>query len=42
MSKNQAPFSSVFCIRSVSIESLESDIAVISLICGHILNHVAS
>ena len=30
-----------FCIKSVSIESLEPDVAVISRICGHILNRFA-
>ena len=32
----------LFCIRSVSVELLESDVAVISSICGRILNHFAS
>ena len=31
-----------FCIKLVSIESLEPDVAVISQICGHILNRFAS
>ena len=33
--------SNVFCITLVSIKSLEPDIAVISRICGHILNRFA-
>ena len=31
-----------FCITTLSIESLETKVAVILRICGRILNHIAS